>query len=606
MAASASGNQRVGLWSIAKGMLAAGSGGLSPLRGLARLAHNQIITNDTLADQIQRHAQRRPQALALSFEGRQWRYGEFDSWINQTAHALQQQGVVAGDCIGILAGNRPEVLVAVAALVRLGAIAGMLNPNLKTEALVHASRTMKLRGLILSADFVELARQAELDQLDLRCSWPAEADSRHTPDLGSDWNDLEQLRMQLPRERPAPPENPAAYCYYILTSGTTGLPKASKMSHRRWIQAMAGLGLMALRLRADDIFYCALPLYHNNALTVSWGAVLGAGAELVLERKFSSSQFWPRIQASGATVFCYIGELCRYLLAQPPSPDEQGHQLRAAIGNGLRPELWNRFKQRFGIAHVCEFYGASEGNLVFVNGFNAERTAGFCPYPYAIVECDIDTAAPLRDANGQLQRVAAGRSGLLLTKVSDATPFDGYTDEQASESKLIRDGFKPGDCWFNTGDLVCNQGLRHIQFVDRLGDTFRWKGENVATTEVEAALREVAGVEDCSVYGAQLPGQDGRAGMAAVVAPASVLESEALTQALRASLPAYSVPLFLRRVTELESTATFKKRKQELRDQGADPAQTQDSLFVLLPEARHFQPLDSSLWQAICTGSQRI
>ena len=586
----------IGLLELARGIGAALPDSLSTLRGIGNLLRNQIAPGQTLADRIRGWAQQHPDRPALRFEEQCWSYAQLDAWIDRLAAGLQQQGLQAGQHIGILCDNRPEALVAVAAAIRAGCVAGMLNPKLKGEALGHARQTMQLHALICSADLIEAASEAGLDQLPMK--W--------CMDPGSPWPDLEQI-LARPGLQPIQPVTPPTAAYYILTSGTTGLPKASVMTHRRWIQAMAGMGQLALRLRADDVLYCPLPLYHNNALTVSWGAVLGAGACLALESQFSASRFWHRVSHFDATAFCYIGELCRYLLAQSPSDQERQHQVRAVIGNGLRPELWQEFKQRFAVEHICEFYGASEGNLVFVNGFNADQTAGFCPYPYAVVACEADAAEPSRNAQGRLQKLRKGEPGLLITKVTRSVPFDGYTDSTASQAKLIENAFVDGDCWFNTGDLVREQGWRHIQFVDRLGDTFRWKGENVATSEVEAVLNDCEGVQECSVYGAEVPGYDGRAGMAAlVVRQTDALESPAFLEAVRAALPDYAVPRFLRCVQQLETTATFKRRKQELRTAGADPASDQDARWVLLAGADHYQRLDAALWSAICSGDQRL
>src|SRR5574343_1354177 len=289
------------------------------------------------------------------------------------------------------------------------------------------------------------------------------------------------------------------------------------MSHYRWHRCMSGMGIMGLRLRPEDVLYCPLPLYHNNALTVSWGAVVGAGASLVLVPKFSASRFWDDVRCYQATSFCYIGELCRYLLNQPARPDDRAHRVRAMLGNGLRPEIWDAFQQRFGIDHIAEFYTASECNLAFINALGLPRTTGLCPLSYAIVRMDLDTEQPVRSGRRQhMSRVQRGEVGLLITEITTRAPLDGYTDAKATEAKVLRNVFKKGDAWFNTGDLVRHQGLHHMQFVDRLGDTFRWKGENVATTEVEGVLAHQAEVAEAVVYGVTVPGADGRAGMAAL------------------------------------------------------------------------------------------
>ncbi|MBV8063188.1 MAG: long-chain-acyl-CoA synthetase, partial [Nevskia sp.] len=386
---------------------------------------------------------------------------------------------------------------------------------------------------------------------------------------------------------------------YIFTSGTTGMPKASVMTHYRWLRGMAGLGQMTMRLKQDDALYCPLPLYHNNALTVSWGAVLGAGCSLALGRKFSASRFWDEIRRYDATSFCYIGELCRYLLNRPATPEDREHLVRLIVGNGLRPEIWEQFQQRFGIEQIYEFYGASESNLAFVNAFGLSRTAGFCPMPFAIVEFDAEEEKARRGGDGFLRKVKRGEVGLLVTEVTDKAPFDGYTDKKASEAKLLRDVFKKGDVWFNTGDLVRDQGWRHIQFVDRVGDTFRWKGENVATTEVEGALNAFPGIEQAVVYGVEVPDCDGRAGMASLSCADGAFDGAALAQHLHNRLPAYAVPLFLRLRAEQETTATFKYRKVDLKRAGFDPGQTAEPLYLLLDPQRGYEPLTQELYARI-------
>ena len=272
-------------------------------------------------------------------------------------------------------------------------------------------------------------------------------------------------------------------------------------------------------------------------------------------KQFSASKFWADVELNRATAFTYIGELCRYLLNQPEKPGDRDNRIRLMVGNGLRPEIWSEFTTRFGISRVAEFYGASECNIAFVNALNVDRTAGICPLPHAVVEYDEDSGSPRRHSDGRLRKVRTGDVGLLLSKVTDRAPFDGYTDEEATDKKLVRDGFDDGDCWFDTGDLVRRQGWSHVAFVDRLGDTFRWKGENVATTEVEGALLAHPAVEQAVVYGVEIPGTDGRAGMAAVTLHEDEkFDGADVAELLFQRLPSYAVPLFVRVVDSLEQT----------------------------------------------------
>jgi acyl-CoA synthetase (AMP-forming)/AMP-acid ligase II len=576
------------------------------LRGVGTLLKVRFGATLSLGAVLEANARTHADLPALLSGDRRWSYAGFNAWVNQLARALRADGVEPGNVVGLLMENHPAGLACAAALAKLGAVAGMLNPNLRAEPLAHSVRAMGLSRLIIGGECVEAFGE-------LRAGWSGPApywlQGHGESPCPAGWSDLAARAADMPQGNPSSTARvlPAQAFAYILTSGTTGMPKASVMSHQRWLRSMGGLGQVVVRLKPGDVLYCALPLYHNNALTVAWGAALGNGAALALDRRFSASAFWDRVRHYDAAAFVYIGELCRYLLAQPPTPRDREHRVRTCIGNGLRPDIWKAFKARFGVERICEFYGASEGNMVFVNGFNVDETAGYCPYSFAVVECEPDSAQPRRGADGHLVRVATGGVGLLITEVTKSAPFDGYTDARAGDAKLIRDAFRKDDCWFNTGDLVRDQGWRHIQFVDRLGDTFRWKGENVATTEVEAALRVFPGIADCTAYGVRVPGADGRAGMAALqLAEGGELDGRALAAHLAAQLPSYAVPLFLRLVARLETTATFKTRKQALRDEGCDPARVPEPVLVLLDRERGYEPLTAGLWGEIAAGRRRL
>ena len=592
---------------IAAGLLRSLPEAPSALSGLVTLAKVQLGRPLSVGAVLEQRTQSHPDVEALLFEDQHWTYRQFNAWVNRLAHALAKAGVRRGDTVCLLMENHANGLALVAALAKLGAVSGMLNPNLRHDALRHSVKAMAPAGIVVAGECLASWTDLEASAPALRFWVPGHAGTEEPCPEG--FTDLEKAAQKSSSQNPS--STGAVQLTdrfaYILTSGTTGLPKASVMSHQRWVRGMAGMGQLTLRLKPGDVLYCALPLYHNNALTVSWGAALGTGAALALDRRFSASRFWDRIRHFEADAFSYIGELCRYLVAQPASGGDRDHHVRACIGNGLRPDIWATFKERFGIKRICEFYGASEGNMVFVNGFNLDQTTGYCPFSFAVVECDLDAAAPKRGPGGRLVKVSKGGTGLLLTEISDSAPFDGYTDARAGESKLVRDAFADGDCWFNTGDLVRDQGWRHIQFVDRLGDTFRWKGENVATTEVEAALRAAPGIADCTVYGVSVPHADGRAGMAAItLAPGATLDGAALASHLAEALPAYAVPLFLRVVAEVETTATFKARKQALREAGFDPSKVPDPVHVLLGKGAGYQVLTSALHADIAAGRLRL
>jgi acyl-CoA synthetase (AMP-forming)/AMP-acid ligase II len=598
-------DHRVRLRDVARGVLHTLPDLLTVNKGLFRLATLRPDGKGSIGAVLEKHARQHGHRVALVFEDRRWTYAEFNAWANRIAAVLRSRGVGPGDSVALLMENRPELLACVAATIKLGATAGMLNYNQRGDVLAHSIGLTKARVLVVGEECVEALATTP-------CTPSAEPEHVHLWDgegqLPEGYENLRELAATMP-EHNAPEtadvllKTPA---FYIFTSGTTGLPKASVMSHYRWLAGMAGVGQMSLRLRDTDIFYCCLPLYHNNALTVSWGAALGAGCTLALSRKFSASRFWDEIRHYNATAFCYIGELCRYLLNRPATPDDRNHRVRMVIGNGLRPEIWEEFQQRFGIERICEFYGASEGNLAFINSFGLSKTAGFCPMKFAIVEFDPDTEKPQLDDKGFMRKVPTGGVGLLINEVTDRRPFEGYTDRKASEAKLFRNVFKQGDVWFNTGDLVRDQGLRHIQFVDRVGDTFRWKGENVATTEVETALNGHPDVEQAVVYGVQLPNCEGRAGMAALSWRCNTFDGLGLAQKVCAALPAYAVPLFLRLREEQEITGTFKFRKVELKKEGFDPQLIKEPLYVLLDRNKGYEPLTAEIYERIRSGALRF
>ncbi|RVW02797.1 long-chain-acyl-CoA synthetase [Rhodococcus xishaensis] len=533
-------------------------------------------------------ARRQPHHPFIRFEGESITYGQANARVNRYADVLARNGVRRGDVVAILVKNRPETLLVTLATVKLGAVAGMLNHNQRGDVLAHSLSLLDSRVLVVGEECDEALASLDGETHAQTVLWSVELD-RAAEDADAS-NPAVCDRIQGTDR-----------AFYIFTSGTTGLPKASLMSHHRWLKSMSGIGAMGVRLRRSDTLYCPLPLYHNNALTVSLSSVLFAGATFAIGRNFSASRFWDDAKGNQATAFVYIGEVCRYLLNQPPTPADRDNDIRLVVGNGLRPEIWTEFTERFGIDRVAEFYGASECNIAFINALGVERTAGLCPLPYAVVEFDPDSGRARRAADGRLTRVGTGEVGLLLSKVTDRSPFDGYTDPEATENKLVRDGFENGDCWFDTGDLVLRQGFMHVAFVDRLGDTFRWKGENVATTEVEGALSAYRAIEQSVAYGVAIPGADGKAGMAAVtLRPGHQFDGHRLATILFDRLPGYAIPLFVRVVDSLEVTSTFKSRKVDLCQEGY--SSTVERLYVLAGRTGGFVPAYDGYARAVAEG----
>ena len=534
---------------------------------------------------FQERAAKYADKIFIKFGDDQVTYREANETANRYAAVLAARGVGHGDVVGIMGRNSPESVLLMLAVVKCGAVAGMLNYHQRGKVLAHSIGLLGAKAIVAETNLIEPISESGADTTG--APGPATSES-----VLITVEELQRLAETAPTGNPATTAAVLAKdkAFYIFTSGTTGMPKASVMTHYRWLRALAGFGGLGLRLHSDDTLYCCLPLYHNNALTVAVGSVLNSGATLALGKSFSASKFWDEVIHYGATAFVYIGEICGYLLNQPPKPTDRQHKVRVIIGNGLRPAIWDEFTERFGIDRVCEFYGASEGNTAFVNVFNVPKSTGICPTPVAFVEYDPDTGEPLRDDKGRVRKVKNGEPGLLLSKVSNFQPFDGYTDKEASEKKLVRNAFRDGDVWFNTGDLMRSQGFGHAAFTDRLGDTFRWKGENVATTEVEAAVQTDPQVEECTVFGVEVEGAGGRAGMAAIqLKEGKEFDGKSFANAVYDHLPGYAVPLFVRIVESLAYTSTFKSQKVDLRKEGYGP-DVDDPLYVLAGRDEGYVP----------------
>ncbi|UUC52204.1 long-chain-acyl-CoA synthetase [Pseudomonas citronellolis] len=582
------------------------------LRGLYYTGIRNREKNLSLGWALERAARLYPDAPALLEGQRRLSYALFNGWANRLARAFQAEGVKHGSVVAVMLENRAELLVTLAALAKLGAVGALINTTQRGQVLAHSLNLVSPGHFVVGEELRDAFDEvrASLQGGAERLYWVADDDTLRDPGQApAGWANLMRLAQSQASDNLAETTQVRLKdaCFYIYTSGTTGLPKASIMSHGRWIKAYGGFGHSGLGLGREDVLYLTLPCYHNNAVTVCWSAVLAGGAAIALRRKFSAKAFWKDVRHYNATCFGYIGELCRYLLNQPACEEERDNSLTCMIGNGLRPSIWGEFKNRFGIERITEFYAASEGNIGFTNVFNFDNTVGFSPATYAIVRYDLENDRPLRDAKGFMEKVGKGESGLLISEISDKWPFDGYTDPAKTQAVIYRDVFKKGDAWFNTGDLMRDLGFKHTQFVDRLGDTFRWKGENVSTTEVENVLGAFPGVEDAVVYGVEIPGTDGRCGMAALrLAPGQALDGQALAEHLDRELPAYAVPLFLRLLQQVETTGTFKYKKADLKSAGFDPRQVGEALFVRLPGEVDYRLLDEGVFGAIQRGEHRF
>jgi acyl-CoA synthetase (AMP-forming)/AMP-acid ligase II len=576
--------------------------------GVRALLSYQPESQATLARQLQRHAERQPQQLFLRYGDLQYTYAEANALINRHAHAYQTIGVRSGDVVALMLENRPEYLWHVLGLHKLGAVASLLNTQLTGDVLAHAIRVCEPKRVVIGSELwsafadarsalAVLERDAVYvdDDPDHPCSAQApsvSALSARAPDTNPDVADPPRL-MDM-----------AAYIY---TSGTTGLPKAALIKHERLYRAGAGWASLALDYRLTDVMYNCLPLYHSNGLILATGSVITAGVTMVLARKFSRRHFWNEIRRTEATAFIYIGELCRYLLNSEPSPRDREHRIRVITGNGLRPTVWPEFQRRFGIERIAEFYGATEGNVITVNFFNRVGSVGPKLPGMVLARWNEARQELMRDERGFLVKAKPGEPGIMLGRIGRRHNFDGYRDRQETERKVIRDAFEPGDAYFDTGDLLKLDSAKHLYFVDRIGDTFRWKGENVSTGEVEAQISKWAGAVEVNVYGVQVPDTEGRAGMVALVLRGGGdFDAAAFKHHVDANLPAFARPLFVRLKRAIATTATFKMKKADLQREGFDPSTTEDPIYVRHPEHDAYVRVDDELYRRIAGGQLRL
>jgi citronellyl-CoA synthetase len=589
---------------------------LSEARSLLQIAKEvrprPPSSTDCFAARVERTTERFPNHNAVIFEGLTLTWRELNALANRYAAALSARGLTRGDAVSILMENRIDFLATLIALNKLGVIAALINTNLTGKPLIHCIKITNSRMCIVGEECLEPIDQvrAEPDLAGIE-NWLFVSDSNEQPcpawaaDLG------EEASEKSAANPPQTSQNTLAdVALYIYTSGTTGLPKASVISNRRYLLSSALSYKAGLKCKENDCIYLCLPLYHGTGLFLGAGAAFSTGASMFIRRKFSGSNFLSEVRENGATCFIYIGELCRYLLNTPRQADDHLNPLVTMMGNGLRPDVWHEFKGRFGINRIAEFYGSSEGNVAFVNMLNKDCTVGTTSIPMALVKYDIDADEIARDKQGRLIKVANGQPGLLLGKITELTVFEGYTSKEETEKKILRNAFKDGDAWFNTGDLMktvdvgFSLGMPHFQFVDRVGDTFRWKSENVSTNEVGEIINGHAQIDFCNVYGVEIPKADGRAGMASLVLATGVkaLDLKSFSAYVNEHLPPYARPVFLRVQRELDTTGTFKMVKGELRKEGYDLDQVNDPIYVLKPRSDTYELLDKEFAAVLRAG----
>jgi fatty-acyl-CoA synthase len=574
----------------------------------APIAAHPFRTLPTVIDEL---AGKFGDAPALISEHEALSYRALAERVNRYACWAYAQGIVAGKVVCLMMPNCPDYLAIWLGITRVGGIVALLNTNLVEASLAHSINIAAPEHVIVGAEF-PAALAATLTLLARRPQCWVHGET------SCDFPRLDEQIAAVPAEPldPArfPPPSLRDRALYIYTSGTTGLPKAANVSHFRimqWSHWCAGM----MNTRADDVMYDCLPMYHSIGGIVATGAVLVGGGAVVVRERFSASRFWDDIADGGCTLFQYIGELCRYLVNSPPHPRETRHRLRLCCGNGLRADVWEAFQRRFGIPRVLEFYAATEGNFSLYNCEGKVGAIGRIPpflahrFPVALVKLD-ECGEPARGSAGFCIRCDRDEVGEAIGEIrEDAASaggrFEGYSDAAQSEGKILRNVFANGDIWYRTGDLMRRDAQGFFYFVDRIGDTFRWHGENVSTTEVAETIATCPAVTQAVVYGVSLPGTEGRAGMAAITVAAEFDIAE-LHRHLAVRLPEYARPLFVRIQNEIAATATFKPIKQELARQGYDPAGSEDSVYFNDRSHDAFVKLDAALYDRIRTGAMRF
>ena len=562
------------------------------------------------ADVVEDWAARQPDRPGLISETETFSYRTLTERVNRYARWALSAGIKAGDTVCLFMPGRPDYIAAWLGISKVGGVAALINTKLVGPSLSHCINVAAADHVILARDLATLFETAAPQLKRAPKIW-LHGDNANEAGFDAALDRLDGSPL-TPAERRGVTINDRALLIY--TSGTTGLPKAASISHRRilnwggWFAGLTGAS------PEDRLFNC-LPLFHSVGGIVAPCSMLFAGASVVLSDKFSAGRFWHDIVRWECTLFQYIGELCRYLLKVPPSEYESQHRLRLACGNGLRGDIWEAFQARFAIPQILEFYAATEGNFSLYNVEGRPGAIGRIPpllahrFPAAIVRIDTELGIPVRNLDGLCVPCARGEVGEAIGRIGTADDgggrFEGYTDAAATERKILRDVLAKGDAWFRTGDLMRLDEGGYFHFVDRVGDTFRWKGENVATSEVTQAVVDCPGVVEATTYGVEVPGADGRAGMVAVVVDDG-FDLGALQHHLSSRLPAYACPVVVRICAALDTTETFKQKKQDLMREGFDPHLVNDPLFFGDIGSGAYLPLDAATFAAISDGSIRL
>ncbi|MEH6678023.1 long-chain-acyl-CoA synthetase [Phenylobacterium sp.] len=577
-------------------------------RTLGRVKSIAPDSPNLICDDLQEAMDKWRDRPAMTFEGRTVTYAELDGIANRYAHWAKGLNLRRGQTVALFMPNRLEYFCVWYGLSKVGVITALINNQLTGAALAHCLNISGASHCIVDPE-TSGAFEDVKDGLETHVQQWILGEAR-----GEQRDLIQALKScsQLPPDRSVREGMVGRdTCLYIYTSGTTGLPKAARITHVRaqlYMRGFAG----STGAEAKDRVYVALPLYHATGGLCALGAALLNGGSVVLKKRFSATQFWPDIVAEGCTMFVYIGELCRYLVNHPETEEETRHKLRLAFGNGLRPDVWSVMKSRFRIPDILEFYGSTEGNVSMFNFDGKEGAIGRVPrylrkrFNFRLVQFDVENEAPIRGPDGFCIECGPGQIGECVGRIGgDArAEYTGYVDKAASEKKVLKDVFAKGDAWFRTGDLMRQDAEGYFYFIDRIGDTFRWKGENVSTNEIAARLQEAPGVLEANVYGVEAPGADGRAGMAALVTD-SEFDLAAFGEHVARELPSYAQPLFLRMMPAMETTGTFKQRKVDLVEQGFDPGKIKTPLYFKDPD-KGYVKITKTVFTKLMAGGYRL
>lgn len=567
----------------------------------------------TVAKIFSNLANTHPEKIAYIYEDQEWTYQQLENFSNRIGRFFRPKRKNRGESIALVMEGRVEYIGTWLGLSKAGFVTALVNTNLRGDVLIHSIKAAECKSIIFGSELKDAISEIRKELPDLEIyQWSDRSDTpvlEGATDLNSALEKVESEPLLVDLELAGPRDK----LIYIYTSGTTGMPKAAVINNLRYMLMTCGVYSM-LGLRSTDRIYDSLPLYHTAGGVVGAGQALLRGITVVLRRRFSASKFWSDCAHYECTVGQYIGEICRYLLSVPPSAHDTAHKIRLLYGNGLRPQIWEPFVKRFQVKQIGEFYGATEGNSNLVNIDNRVGAVGFVPkyagglYPVALLKVNEETGEPIRGPDGFCIPCQPGEPGVFVGKINPAKPvndFSGYADKKASEKKIIHNVFKKGDRVFNSGDILVMDELGYFYFKDRTGDTFRWRGENVSTAEVEAVISNVINLKDAVVYGVEVPGNEGKAGMAAIFDPDQSLNLNNLAEGVKKLLPTYARPLFIRVLAELPMTGTFKLKKKDLQQDGFDVTKLKDPVYFLEKSGSYVR-LSESLYKDILSEKIRM